>query len=203
MGNFRDSIETYANYINKLKNDPAVRGLIFSQYSGGGSGIAAELLRQTFEDFKKTKPVIIYAHAIGSAAYLSSLGANLIIASSKMSHIGSIGAVVNIDRMQAYYESVMIQSIYAKQSTEKGDPHRSYLKNPEDISKYEESATKMAQVFIDLVVEKRKNVAKSALKGAYYPADEAKALGLIDGIGSMEYVEQRMQKQLEFYKKTG
>lgn len=201
MGGYGNSIERYSEHIYKLRDDQAINGLIFEQYSGGGSAIAGELLRVTFEDFKAVKPVITLGHAVGSAAYLAALGTNMIIASSELAHFGSIGAVVTLDKFLAMIEKFYYTNVYAEQSPEKNKAWREYLEDNKNIQGFQEQANKAAQLFIERVEKTRPGVKKYALKGEFYNGREAKSAGLIDGIGSLNYAEKRLQYLINEYKK--
>ena len=67
------------------------------------------------------------------------------------------------------------------------------------IEKYQQMANESAQYFIDAVKLKRPFVSEEALKGKLYTAENAKRVGLIDGIGSLDYAKSRIISLLNNY----
>lgn len=200
MGSSPYSIESYARYINNLKSDSNVHGLIFEQFSGGGTAVAGALLNSTFQDFKKVKPIINLAHIAASASYWSATGGNLIIASTNMSSVGSIGALISLDKISRLIDLNFYDDVYAEQSKDKNKAWRDYLEDPENKELYKKQATEAAQIFIDSVKAARPFVKDAALSGSMYNAVEAKSMGLIDGIGSISYCIERMKSLIKDYK---
>lgn len=200
MGQSPFSIESYSKYIYNLKADSNVSGLIFEQYSGGGNAISAALMKQTFEDFKKSKPVINLTHAAGSAAFWAATGSNLIIASSDMAQVGSIGAVMSLDKFARMIDMAFMKDVYAEQSPDKNLAERNWYEDEDNVKLYQEMANEAATIFIDTVKVSRPYVKPEALTGKMYSARDAKRLGLIDGIGSIEYAQSRMKSLLADYK---
>lgn len=200
MGDNPYSIESYSKYIYDLKSDTNIKGLIFEQCSGGGAAVAGALLRSTFIEFSKVKPVINLIHVAGSASYWAASGSNLIIASTNMSSIGSIGALISLDKFSRMIDIAFTTDVYAEQSKDKNEAWRQWILDESNVEKYQEQANAAAQIFIDDVKASRPLVKDSVFSGKMYNALEAKRLGLIDGIGSIDYCMERMKSQLGNYK---
>ena len=66
------------------------------------------------------------------------------------------------------------------------------------IEKYQQMADESAQYFIDAVKLKRPFVSEEALKGNYIQQIKQK-VGLIDGIGSLDYAKSRIISLLNNY----
>ena len=198
LGEDLQSTDNYANYIEDLKYDSDVKGLVMTKYSGGGVDVAGETMRTSLKSFSKKKPVIVHALTIGSAAYMGSLGANLIIAANGLSRVGSIGAYMSVPKYWAEAYPEYFEDIYADKSSEKNIAWRNYVESF-DTKEYKAMANESAAYFIDKVKASRDRVEPEALTGKMYLAGEAKSLGLIDGIGDISYVNNRMKSLLKQY----
>lgn len=198
IGEDAQSTNSYADYISNLKEDKTIGGLVLSMYSGGGTDIAGELLRTTLKSFSEKKPVIVRALTVGSAAYMASLGANLIIADNGLSRLGSIGAYISAPKWLAAVYNEYFEDIYSDKSPEKNKAWRDYVDSL-DTQEYKAMADESADYFIRVVKESRRYVKSEALKGKMYLAADAKEKGLIDGIGSMNYVLSRLNSLRRHY----
>lgn len=199
MGNSPFSTETYSNYIYGLKDDTNIKGLVFSIYSGGGSAISGALLKRTFADFAKVKPLVALIHAAGSAAYWAATGASLIIAGSDMAQVGSIGALMSLDKFSRMIDIAYIKDVYAEQSKDKNAAWREWIADEEVVTKYQEMANEAAAIFINDVKAARPYAKDEVYTGKMYAAKDAKRLGLIDGIGSVEYATDRIKSLIRAY----
>lgn len=198
LGKDKYSISSYVDLINKIKSDPEIKGLLFNIYSGGGVDVAGELLRVELESLSKIKPTIAYGHYVASGAYLASLGCNLIIASSGLSRFGSIGSYISLDKWYKEIYDIIRKDVFAEASTEKQLAWRNYVSD-DDITLYQEAANESANYFINQVRKYRTGVSEDALKGSMYMASQAKSLGLIDGIGNLQYAISRLNSLIKNY----
>lgn len=198
FGTEKTSVQSYAELFKELQKDDSVQGVIIEIDSGGGHDAASDYIGNAVAELAGVKPVIAYGHMIASGAYLMAINCNLIIASGGLSKVGSIGSYVSLNKIIKEFYSEIFEDVYAQQSTEKNEEFREYVSDG-SIEKYQQMANESAQYFIDAVKLKRPFVIEEALKGKLYTADKAKRVGLIDGIGSLDYAKSRIISLLNNY----
>ncbi len=198
LGDDPFSVNAYVALINEIRNTPEIKGVVFEIFSDGGVDVASELLRSELSLLSQTKPVVAFCHYAASGAYLAALGCNIIIASNGLSRFGSIGSYITLNKWYREVYSLIKQDVYAAQSTKKNENWRKYVSDNE-IELYQNEANKIANYFISQVKKSRDNVSEDALKGAMYLASEAKSLGLIDGIGNLQYAFNRINSLIKNY----
>jgi protease-4 len=171
-----------------------VRGILLEINSGGGEAVAGGVLHDAIKS--SSKPIVSYGHFVGSAAYMAAIASDELVLSNNMAKAGSIGAMITVDKklFENYKDSYM--SIYAQQSPDKNKELRSALEG--DFSFVQMSVDQAAQIFQNTVLEYRKIKDKEkALSGGMFYAEEAKGLGLIDGIGGIEYALRRLHSHIK------
>lgn len=182
----RDGLSSYGvgSLVNNLRSadsNPEVGGVILKVNSGGGESIAGQMLQSAVRDM--SKPVLVLADFMASAAVRGTLDAPYIWASSKGSEIGSIGTMVSINRQISEYYRANVEEIYAEQAADKNREWRDYLAG--NRMPLIESLTEHNEVFIEEAKEKR-GVKPEALTGRMFMAERAKEMGLIDRVGTFK-----------------
>lgn len=198
FGTDERAVQSYVSLLKRLQKEDTVQGVIIEIDSGGGHDAASDYIGNAVAELAGVKPVIAYGHMIASGAYLMAINCNLIIASGGLSKVGSIGSYVSLNKIIKEFYSEIFEDVYAQQSTEKNEEFREYVSDG-SIEKYQQMANESAQYFIDAVKLKRHFVSEEALKGKLYTADKAKRVGLIDGIGSLDYAKSRIISLLNNY----
>ena len=186
------------NQVREADAHPNIIGTILEFDSPGGMVAGS----QTFSDIVSNtkKPVVAFVNdgILASAAYWMASGANEIISSHSIDMIGSIGVYVTLADWKGYYESegLKILDIYAEQSTEKNHAFKEAVKGNEKPVKLE-FLNPTVDKFISTVKKNRADQlnpsAGDPFKGKLYMAPEALEIGLIDGIGNIEYAIERVQ----------
>lgn len=177
-------IDSLTRELQAVYDNPGLIGAVLKINSGGGSAIAAGLLRSALKE--APKPVVGLAYLMASGALYGTLPLKHVIATDPMSMIGSIGVVYSVNKELAAWYLENIDDIYATRSTEKNDAWNAYLKN--DRSIFEKDADEMAAIFGDAVVDSRllnKDQSEKALKGKTFNGQQALELNLITGFGNM------------------
>lgn len=184
-------VQELANNLLFYKDNPNIEGAILEVNSGGGEAMAGQIMYNAIKDFKK--PVVAYVHMAGSAAYLAISGVKEIITSGELSRVGSIGALVSLDKkfVSAYKER--FEDIYSDLSSDKNSGFRAYMEtgDPSGIkSMLNESVTAF-----HTIVESNRNIKKKdeTLRGGMFQARDAKNRGLIDMIGTEELAVKRLK----------
>ena len=182
---------------------PKVKAVIISIESPGGAPVESERIDRGVVQLKKRfpKPVIAVINGVGaSAAYMTALHADKIVA-GRYSLVGSIGAIIapwQLDRAIAKLD--ISQKIYAS------GPLKSFL-NPfspvtkEADLKAQQLVNHVGETFLAQLKEARGARLKAGIDfgtGAVWSGVEAKELGLIDEIGTIEDVVQGRPELKEY-----
>jgi ClpP class serine protease len=171
-------IRSMADRLYEHYTNDKVAGIILEITSGGGDVSAANLLTTTLKD--RNKPVYSFVHSAGSAAYSAAANTDLIVMSDESSQVGSIGAMVTIDKkMVAEFKKQFI-SIYGETSKDKNKEFRAIIES-DDFSLIKEHVSTLAKQFQARVATSRNiELSSDALKGKMFFADDAIALNLAD-----------------------
>ena len=154
---------------------------------------------QTFADaiINANKPIIAFINdgMAASAAYWLAAVCDEVYVSRNTDMVGSIGVYLTLADFTKYYEEagIKIHEIYAPESTEKNLDYKQAFE--ENYKAIEKQLSFLAQTFISAVKSGRGdkiNLSKGdPFKGKMYFAEEAIAIGLIDGIKSFDEVLER------------
>ena len=182
----RDGLSSYGvnSLVNNLRNADSnadVGGVILKVNSGGGESMAGQMLQSAVRDM--SKPVLVLADFMASAAVRGTLDAPYIWATSGGSEIGSIGTMVSINRQVSEYYRANVEEIYAEQAADKNREWRDYLAG--NRMPLIESLTESNDIFIQEAKQKR-GIKPEALTGRIFTADKAEQMGLIDRVGSFK-----------------
>lgn len=198
--------ESMANWVNELAKDPSIDAIILDIDSPGGSTGAVSVLTEAITNARKSKPVIAYVGngATASAAYWIASFCDEIYASYETDMVGSIGTYATLADYKEYYEKmgIALHEIYATRSTEKNGVVREAFKgNYEPMKK--EMIDPLNNLFINDIKANRPDVKEEVFTGKMYLAKEAQALGLIDGMMSLDQVKERaLEKKSEINSNT-
>ncbi len=184
-------VQELANNLLFYKDNPNIEGAILEVNSGGGEAMAGQIMFNAIRDFKK--PVVAYVHTAGSAAYMAIAGVKEIIASGELSRVGSIGALVSLDKkfLSAYKDR--FEDIYSDLSNDKNSGFRSYLETG-DASGIKAMLNESVLAFQNMVESNRPIKKKDeTLRGGMFQSRDAKSRGLIDMIGTEELSIKRLK----------
>jgi protease-4 len=112
--------------------------------------------------------------------------------SSRMDEVGSVGSYVMIADFKSYFESqgLKIHEIYAPQSTDKNKDYRDAMKG--DYTGIEKDLALHVNDFINFIKQRRGDKAAATEKewstGKMFYADDARKMGLIDGVKDLNQV---------------
>lgn len=179
---------TKADLVDRLYDNPNVKGLILNIDSGGGEGYAAkEFSRKIKEDFDKPVKAFVDDMAASAAYYIAS-ATDKIIANSEMAYVGSIGTYVTLADYKGWYEKqgIKIKEIYADKSTDKNKAYYEAIEGNEKTLK--EAINIFNQDFLDTVARNRDGLPeeKEWGTGKMFYAEKAWDIGLIDGIATWD-----------------
>ena len=183
--------DRFGKFIDYVKNNKNIKGVIISLNSPGGEVYASEKIYQYLKELSAKKPVYIYAQSeIASGAYYISMGANKIFA-SPVSVLGSIGVYWEVFNYDGLLNKLGIKHKYLVSKNAKYKVESNWLFDNSKDSNYVKKALQSIvddteKIFIKRVKDSRPNADLSALKGLVVSANKAKQLGLIDGIYESE-----------------
>lgn len=179
--------------IIEAANHPRIGSMVMDYDSGGGSvdAIAPLIAAQEYVR-SKGKAIIACVDLCASAAYYSACFCDEIVAGNDISsEIGSIGVMMSFwDWAKAKQEQGGIQhTIYSNLSDWKNKPFELALKGEYEQIKLEE-LDPLAKKFQDAVKQRRGNKLNQEtpgiLAGRMFFAENAKEIGLIDHVGSLD-----------------
>lgn len=173
---------------NQAKANPNIIGIILVTDTPGGQVAGTHDFAQEIASSKK--PVVSFVNNMAcSAGYWISSAASHIMASNELVQIGSIGVMCSVvdDSARMEKEGYKIRTVYATNSTQKNKPYIDAL-NGDDTLLVDE-LDQINAVFAKTISKNRKGKIannESIFEGKVFNAKEAKKLGLIDSIGSMQ-----------------
>lgn len=185
--------------LRKAFENPSVKAVVLSIDSPGGAPLEAERIYSAIESLRKAhpKPIVAVVNNVGaSAAYMVALHCDAIYA-GKYSLVGSVGAVLAGWDFHKALERVDVgQRVYASGNL-KAMLNPYLAMSPEADRKAQDLVTRMGQQFRDELLTQRKGKLVTTegvnfASGEIWGGVEAKQLGLIDGVSTLdEVVRQR------------
>lgn len=185
--------ETMAQWIRNAAGNPQVEAIVLQVDGPGGQANAVQNISRVIQEANQQKPVLVSISGMAaSASYWIASNGLEVYASDSTDNIGSIGTFVSLVDMKGYYamKGLDIKEFYATKSTKKNKLFA------DAISGEEGGAENLIQNFIDpfnesfigAVSANRPKAKESVFTGEMFFADQAKKLGLIDGIKSLDQV---------------
>ncbi len=187
------------NQIEKAMEDDSIKGVVLRIDSPGGSALASEIIVEKLNKLKEVKPFYVSMSSVAaSGGYYISSNANKIFA-NKNTITGSIGVVMMSFNLEEFYKKIGLnwESISRGKTLDIFDlTEESSL---EEIELLRNSANRTYDEFKRRVargrgmkVEEIENIAQ----GKVYTGEEAKEIGLVDEIGTLESAIEDLAKEL-------
>lgn len=179
--------------LEKAFSHAKVKAVILSIDSPGGAPVESERINNAIASLKKKydKPVIAVINNLGaSAAYMIAMHADKIVA-GKYSLVGSIGAIMTPWELHRAMGNLKVtQRVYASGKM------KSFLNpftpvSPEMDAKAQQLVGQMGQTFVNELKAARGTALKPGIdygSGEVWGGLEAKEIGLIDAIGTVDEV---------------
>lgn len=196
MCNF--GIETLINELQRIEDNSNYIGSVIKVNTGGGETFAGQKLHAFMQSAKK--PIVVNATFMASAGIMGTLAADEITANSEYSQFGSVGTYLSLNKKFLEFYNANIIDLYAKDSTDKNKAFREALKG--DYTMLQNMVDATNNKFVSEVQKFRGLENKNgALNGKMFDAKEAKKLGFIDSIGSLQYSISRVQNYATYGKR--
>lgn len=179
--------------LEKAFSNPAVKAIVLSIDSPGGAPVESERIYSAIASLKKKypKPIVAVINNLGaSAAYMIALHADKIIA-GKYSLVGSIGAIMAPwDLSKALNKLEVSQRVYASGKL-KAFMNPFTPTSPEAEAKAKQIVDQMGETFVEELHSLRGQSLNPHFDygtGEIWGGIEAKDIGLVDSIGTLDEV---------------
>lgn len=190
----------FAEDLRAAYANPKISGVLLDINSGGGEVLAMEVMNDALS--VRNKPVVAHALMAASAAYGTAAGADEVISMAESTRVGSIGAVLTLNKiaLQEYADQYM--EIYGKNAPNKNREFRAMQAGDfSAIQSVVDEATDMFQAKVRKMRQLKGAESKiqETLSGDMYASAEARKRGLIDGVGGIEYALKRLESWTKRY----
>jgi len=186
--------------LDRARKDKRVKAVVLRINSPGGGVTASDTLYHELKKFKQETGVKMVAHIMdvgASGAYYAALAADAITA-QPTSVTGSIGVIMYRVDVTGLMQKIGIQAVEIASAEKKGIGSPFKPLSPDERKIFQDVIDSLYGRFTGLVAEERKmtpeNVRKMA-DGRIFTSAEAKAGGLIDGVGYLEDAIELAKKQ--------
>lgn len=178
--------------LTKAAADPDVRSLVLRINSPGGTVTASDVLYHELRLFKKKKniPIIASIMDVGaSGGYYVAMGADKIVAHPS-SVTGSLGVIMLTVNANGLLEKIGVHAsaITSGPKKDMGSPFRAMT--DEERAIFQGVINNLYERFLTVIKEGRKNLSADEIRkladGRIYSGEQAKAVGLVDGIGYLD-----------------
>ncbi|OYT61982.1 MAG: signal peptide peptidase SppA [Thermofilum sp. ex4484_15] len=182
-------VEEYIKLLDKAREDPHIKAVVLYVNSPGGTIWASEDLYFKVIELCKSKVTLAYVDGYcTSGAYMAILPVKKILTSNS-SIIGSIGVCMVLVNFNGLLGKIGVKVLTFKSGRLKdiGSPFRNIT--DEDRRIYEDLIKGLFRVFKERVLKYRTNLVNKSeiFEGRPYTAYEARRLGLIDGVTTLNY----------------
>lgn len=177
---------TYARAIVMAAEHPKVCGIVLDFDSGGGAMNAISILKEAIHHAQQLgKPIIAHTDFCASLAYWAASQCDAIFCDNSLSAVGSIGGLFEFidDTKKLEKDGYTVVSVYADESPDKNLPYRQALEGDTTLIRQNLSHS-IAQFHQDIKAGRPdiKEDAIGVFTGAMFHPNEAKSLGLINGV---------------------
>lgn len=188
----------------KANRDKRVIGFVLKVDSGGGSSSAVELMIDTINEIKQTKPiysVIAKGGLAASAAYGIISATNKIFSESKQNIVGSIGTMIEFEGVEANSENDGVKTIrlYATKSTEKNKAFEEAINNDNYSLLINELLDPINENFISMVETNRPQLKGTDFDNGHTEFAKNSIGKFIDGIASFDEVVEMVLSESKNY----
>ncbi len=182
------SMQLVQRAVEDAATDPAVKAIVLDVDSPGGSADGLAELSDAVFEARSIKPVVAHVSGMAASAALWAIaGADQIIA-GKLDFIGSIGVRLMMFDLSRLFENAGIKPVVIDTGEFKSAGATGTVITEAQIAHFQGLVDTVFEAFVGALVRGR-NLDDSAVRavadGRIFPAPEAQAHGLIDGIGTL------------------
>ena len=182
--------DRFARVIRRLRNDPAVKGILLRVNSPGGSGLASEVIQRELVLTRQAgKPVVVSMGTVAaSGGYYISTAADRVFAEPNTitGSIGVFGILPNIQGI-ANNNGITFDSVKTARFADLETISRP--KTPEELALIQALVDQFYGRFKDRVATGRKltvDQVEEIAQGRVWSGEEALKIGLVDEMGGLE-----------------
>jgi protease-4 len=172
--------------LQKLADDPAVKAVILSIDSPGGTTTGAEALYQSVRKLSAKKPVVaVLGTVAASGGYIAALSADHVVARGN-TLTGSIGVLFQWAQLSGLMDKIGVEVQSVKSAPLKAEPDPFHKASPEALAVTHDLINSSYDWFLGLVAERRNIDPATARKlgdGRVYTGWQAVRNGLVDELG--------------------
>lgn len=181
--------------------DENVAGFVLDIDSPGGAGNAIAPMLQAIREIRNLgKPIIAHCDFCASAALWIASQCDAVMMDNSLSEIGSLGAYASIlDNRENLQTGEKIITVYADESDDKNKAVRDALEGKYDTLK--KDLSELVADFRTAVTSGRPNLKtdeEGVMTGAMFRADKAVAIGLADGMMTLQECIENVFIRAEF-----
>lgn len=181
--------ETLSEAIRDARLDSKVKAVVIRVNSPGGSALASDVIWREVKLCEKVKPVVVsFGDVAASGGYYISAAADKIFAQPNTitGSIGVFGVLPNAQKLANDF-GVTFDGVRTNKHSDLGSPFRPL--SPEEYAIIQQGVEKIYDKFLTVVADGRhltKEYVDSIGQGRVWCATDAKRIGLVDEIGSLE-----------------
>ena len=184
-------VQETVSQLKKAENDKSIKSVLIKVDSPGGTVTAGDMLYHELMAYKEKTGVKIVVAMMGTAAsggYYVSLPADTIMA-HPTTITGSVGVIIMQPNVSGLMDKIGVDMRVSKSGEQKdmGSPFRAAT--PEEEKLLQGVTDDLANRFLSLIQKHRgidEPVLSEVASAKVYLAEDAKKLGLIDGIGYLD-----------------
>ena len=195
--------DTFTEQIKKAANREDVKGIVLRVDSPGGSALASDIMWNAIIEAKKKKPVYVsMGNMAASGGYYISAPADKIYANNN-TILGSIGVVMMVPDLSDFMSNKLYLNTDSIKKGKYSDFGKRFTIPPEQRRIIRESMIRTYKEFKKHVSTGRDlpmDYVEKIAQGKIYIGENAKEIGLIDSIGSLEKAIDDMKNQLKLKK---
>lgn len=189
LGGEMADAQTIIDQLDQAQNDEAVKAVILSINSPGGTVPATQMITEKIKSFKKSgkKIVALMREQAASGGYYLSAFTDKIVANPS-TLTGSIGVVMELQNWEGLYKKIGIKPVVIKAGKFKDIGSNSRAATPEEMKMLQDLVDEDYQMFVEDVSTGRGmtvDEVKKLAEGKIYSGRDAKKLNLVDELGNM------------------
>lgn len=172
--------------IDKVADSDAVKAVIVSINSPGGTTSGGEALYEALRELAAEKPTVAHIRTLGaSAGYMAALASDHIVA-RRSSLTGSIGVIIQYGEASKLLDTIGIKMDEVKSAPLKAAPSFYKPASPEARAVLEDVVRDSYDWFVGMVSDRRRmalDEARRLADGRIYTGAQALKNGLVDAVG--------------------
>lgn len=192
--------ETMTELLESLAEDEEIKGIILRIDSGGGGARASDIIRNSIEEAKQEKPIIVsMAGEAASGGYMISAPADTIMA-YPLTLTGSIGIFGGKFSIEGLNDWIGIKMEIVQRGKNAGMFSPSYVQTEEEQERFRHNIQQGYDQFVESVAQGRGmsfEAVDEIARGRVWMGKQAAEIGLVDTLGGMDEAIALMKEKLE------